>query len=48
MEQNQIQKPSAAFIAASWVSLLAGVCAYIIGLWNAAMELNEKGIILPY
>lgn len=43
MEQNQIQKPSAAFTAASWVSLLAGVCAYIIGLWNAAMQLNEKG-----
>ncbi len=43
MEQNQIQKPSAAFVAASWVALCAGVCAYIIGLWNAAMELNEKG-----
>lgn len=43
MEQNQIQKPSAAFIAASWVALLVGVCAYIIGLWNAAMQLNEKG-----
>lgn len=43
MEQNQIQKPSSAFIAASWVSLLAGVCAYMIGLWNAEMQLNEKG-----
>ncbi|PSK89252.1 inner membrane protein YiaA [Taibaiella chishuiensis] len=43
MEQNQIQKPSAAFVAASWVSLFAGVCAYIIGLWNAEMQLNEKG-----
>lgn len=37
------QKPSAAFIAASWVALLAGVAAYIIGLWNAQMPLNEKG-----
>jgi len=37
------QKPSAAFIAASWAALLAGVAAYIIGLWNAQMPLNEKG-----
>lgn len=43
MEQNQIQKPSVAFVAASWLSLLVGVCAYIIGLWNAEMQLNEKG-----
>jgi uncharacterized membrane protein YiaA len=37
------QKPSAAFIGASWVALGAGVLAFIIGLWNAEMELNEKG-----
>lgn len=37
------QRPSNAFIAASWVALLSGVLAYIIGLWNADMELNEKG-----
>ena len=37
------QKPSNAFIAASWVSLLAGSVAYCIGLWNADMQLNEKG-----
>ena len=37
------QKPSNAFIAASWVALLLGVVAFIIGLWNADMELNEKG-----
>ncbi|MFT4093724.1 MAG: inner membrane protein YiaA [Niabella sp.] len=43
METNQIQKPSNAFIGASWTSLLIGVSAYIIGLWNAAMQLNEKG-----
>ncbi|RPD44917.1 hypothetical protein DNI29_19650 [Hymenobacter sediminis] len=36
-------KPSNAFIAASWVALLAGVAAFIIGLWNAQMQLNEKG-----
>lgn len=42
MEQKQLQ-PSAAFIAASWSALLIGIVAYIIGLWNANMQLNEKG-----
>lgn len=37
------QKPSSAFIAASWGTLLTGICAFIIGLWNAGMQLNEKG-----
>ncbi|QRM89413.1 hypothetical protein FG167_09230 [Lacinutrix sp. WUR7] len=37
------QKPTNAFIGASWSVLLVGVVAYCIGLWNAGMELNEKG-----
>lgn len=37
------QKPSAAFVGASWVALAAGMIAYNIGLFNAAMQLNEKG-----
>ena len=37
------QKPSAAFIVASWVALGAGTIGYIVGLWRATMELNEKG-----
>ncbi|QNH61067.1 inner membrane protein YiaA [Hymenobacter sediminicola] len=36
-------KPSNAFVAASWLALLAGMSAFIIGLWNAQMLLNEKG-----
>lgn len=36
-------KPSNAFVAASWVALLAGMAAFIVGLWNAQMLLNEKG-----
>ena len=36
-------KPTAAFIGASWFALLTGVAGYCIGLWNASMELNEKG-----
>ncbi len=37
------QKPSNAFIGASWIALLAGVISYNIGLWNADMYLNERG-----
>jgi uncharacterized membrane protein YiaA len=37
------RKPSAAFIGASWVALFAGSLAYCIGLWNATMQLSEKG-----
>ncbi|MFS0821921.1 inner membrane protein YiaA [Bacillus sp. 1P02SD] len=36
-------EPTAAFKGASWGALLVGVAAYLIGLFNAAMELNEKG-----
>ncbi|MFV0433157.1 MAG: inner membrane protein YiaA [Leucobacter sp.] len=46
MEKNQRsepQKPTAAFIGASWMALLIGVSAFLIGLFNAGMELNEKG-----
>ena len=43
MEPKQIQRPSAAFIGASWTALIIGISAFIIGLWNAGMELNEKG-----
>ncbi len=37
------QKPSPAFVAVSWAALLAGFLAFVIGLWNAGMQLNEKG-----
>lgn len=37
------QKPTAAFIAASWIALGAGAVGYLIGLWRADMQLNEKG-----
>ncbi|WP_129714676.1 inner membrane protein YiaA [Pedobacter sp. SYP-B3415] len=36
-------KPTAAFVGASWFALLTGTTGYCIGLWNAAMQLNEKG-----
>lgn len=43
---HYINKPTSAFIAASWVALLAGVVAYAVGLFNANMLLNEKGYYL--
>ncbi|TGE08421.1 inner membrane protein YiaA [Hymenobacter fodinae] len=41
-----MQKTSNAFVAASWFALLTGMVAYIVGLWNASMLLNEKGYYL--
>jgi uncharacterized membrane protein YiaA len=38
-----INKPSAAFIGVSWFALLTGITAFLIGLFNAEMQLNEKG-----
>lgn len=37
------QKPSNAFIGASWLALISGAISYNVGLWNAEMQLNEKG-----
>jgi uncharacterized membrane protein YiaA len=42
-ESSRVQSPSAAFVAASWAALLIGLVAYLTGLWNAVMPLNEKG-----
>ena len=37
------QKPSAAFVGASWVALGAGMAGFLIGLWRSELALNEKG-----
>ncbi|KQW89933.1 hypothetical protein ASC94_19430 [Massilia sp. Root418] len=37
------QRPTAAFVGASWAALLVGAVTYLAGLWNATMQLNEKG-----
>lgn len=51
-KQNELNKmkverkegePTSAFKGASWGALLVGVSAYLIGLFNSTMELNEKG-----
>jgi uncharacterized membrane protein YiaA len=38
-----LQKPSNAFIAASWTAMGIGMLGYFIGLWRSDMLLNEKG-----
>jgi uncharacterized membrane protein YiaA len=38
-----MQKPTGAFVGASWVALLVGGVTYLSGLWNSGMQLNEKG-----
>ena len=37
------QKPSNAFVGASWVALGTGTIGYLVGLWRSDMQLNEKG-----
>ncbi len=37
------QKPTPAFVGASWTALGFGMLSFCIGLWNANMMLNEKG-----
>ena len=37
------QKPTAAYIGAAWGVVIIGLLSYCIGLWNANMQLNEKG-----
>jgi uncharacterized membrane protein YiaA len=43
VSNRQIQRPTGAFVGASWLALAAGVIAFVVGLWNAPMALNEKG-----
>jgi uncharacterized membrane protein YiaA len=37
------QKPSAAFVGASWIALGIGMVGFLIGLSRAELPLNEKG-----
>lgn len=40
------QRPTGAFVAASWSAMAAGAAAYLVGLWNSSMALNEQGYYL--
>ena len=39
-------RPSGAFVGASWAAMMLGAAAFLAGLWNAQMALNEKGYYL--
>ncbi|MFZ6655835.1 inner membrane protein YiaA [Undibacterium sp. TJN19] len=39
----QLQAPTGAFVGASWAALFIGAATYLTGVWNAQMQLNEKG-----
>lgn len=39
-------RPTSAFVGISWLGLLTGMTAYLVGLWNASMELSDKGYYL--
>lgn len=39
-------KPTGAFVGASWAAMLIGAVTYLGGLWNSDMQLNEKGYYL--
>lgn len=43
MSKQMSPRPTAAFVGASWLALIVGACTYLIGLWNAQMQLNEQG-----
>ncbi len=42
-EETVLHKPSAAFVSASWLSLVVGFVSYIVGLIKSDMQLNEQG-----
>ncbi len=44
--KTQVQRPTAAFIGASWVALLVGATSFLIGLWNSSMHIYEKAFFL--
>ena len=46
MNQPTSARPSPAFVGASWGAMIVGIAAYLIGLWNAQMQLDEKGYYL--
>ncbi len=46
MENSAARRPTPAFVGASWLAVLVGGTAYLVGLYNARMSLSEKGFYL--
>jgi len=45
-QRNIAYRPTNAFMMAAWAALGIGTIAYLIGIFNAEMQLNEKGYYL--
>ncbi|NHZ88941.1 hypothetical protein F2P45_07895 [Massilia sp. CCM 8733] len=43
MSKQLPQRPTGAFIGASWAALFVGAGTFLVGLWNSTMQLNERG-----
>ncbi|MCP3940103.1 MAG: hypothetical protein GY710_01290 [Desulfobacteraceae bacterium] len=43
---QKTNQPTMAYIGATWGSLIIGIASYMLGLWNATLQLNEKGFYL--
>ena len=43
LDNSNLNKPTSAYVFATWGVLAIGVLGFLIGLWNATLELNEKG-----
>ena len=46
MDTTSTARPTPAFVGASWLAVLAGGIAYLVGLYNARMSMSEKGFYL--
>ena len=40
---ENVQRSTSAFIGASWLALIVGAAAFMVGLGKASVDLNEKG-----
>jgi len=46
MDTHNSPAPTPAFVGASWLALVVGCAAFLIGLWRAEMAMSEKGFYL--
>jgi len=48
LEKKEINpfRPTPAFIGVSWIALFTGIIAFNVGLWNASMNMVNKGYYL--
>ena len=43
LNKTIVNKPTQAYVGATWAALAIGVIGYLLGLWNATIQFNEKG-----